>query len=162
MGAGRRGRFSVDGHEFTGWEPANELSDEAQEEIDLIESLAKRRAHDIETRDSLDEKRRRIEGSLVPTCECGWRGLPSAWAPPRSRSRRGGQQHIEHRYAQETKRSRGELGAEMAAAALDHAADAWVGDATVEQWLRARADHIIELGYYDGEEWPSEPTVNDA
>ncbi|WP_145998925.1 hypothetical protein [Brevibacterium linens] len=53
-------------------------------------------------------------------------------------------------------------GAEIAAAALDHAADAWTGDAKVEQWLRARADHIIELGYYDGEEWPSEPTVNDA
>ena len=50
----------------------------------------------------------------------------------------------------------------MAAAALDHTADAWTGDANVEQWLHARANHVLEVGYYDGEKWPSEPTVNDA
>jgi hypothetical protein len=43
-----------------------------------------------------------------------------------------------------------------AAAALVHAADAWTGDQDedVAQWLRDRAEHILNVGLYDGEVWP--------
>lgn len=37
-----------------------------------------------------------LEGDLVPTCACGWRGYPEPWRAPRARSWRGGQQHISH------------------------------------------------------------------
>lgn len=162
MGSGRRGRFRIDGHDFTGWEPANELSDEDLDEVDLIEYLQKERVLDIKTRNALDEKRKHIEGDLTPTCECGWRGVPDNWIPASSRRYQSGHQHINHKHAEEMKRLQGRSAAEMAAAALDHAADSWTGDAEVTQWLRARADHIIEVGQYDGEEWPSESAVNGA
>lgn len=153
MGARRR-RFDVNGHDFAGWEPSNELSEEDQEEIDLIESLQKGRVLDSKRRDSLDEKRQRIEGKLIPTCECGWRGDPVGWLSPSFRRHQTGQQYIEHKHSSEMSRIQGRYAAEMAAAALDHAADAWDGDPDFATWLRARADRIIEVGYYDGEEWP--------
>lgn len=154
MRAGRRGRFEVEGHSFAGWEPANTLTAEDLDDIDLIESLQKERVLDIKTCDSLDEKRKRIEGDTIPTCECGWRGVPDDWIPAPSRKHQTSHQHINHKHAEEMKQSRGKLGAEMATAALDHAADAWTGDAEVGQWLRARADHVLDVGYFDGEEWP--------
>lgn len=157
----RRGPVVVEGHEFTGWESAQALSDEAQEKVERIEAGYKILS-DPRQRQILDDELRKVEGDLVPTCECGWKGLPDDWAPPGSRSRRGGQQHISHKHTEEMKRHQGKLGAQIAAAALDHAADAWTGDAKVEQWLHARADHVLEVGYYDGEKWPSEPTVKDA
>ena len=150
----RRESFEVDDHRFAGWEPATELTSDALDEIDLIESLQTGRDLDIETRDSLDEKRKLIEGDLVPTCECGWRGVPDDWIPASSRNHLTGHQHNNHKHAEEMKRIQHQFAADMAAAALNHAADAWTGDPDVAQWLRARVNHVLEVGQYDGETWP--------
>jgi hypothetical protein len=40
-----------------------------------------------------------------------------------------------------------------AATALIHAAEAWTGEGDVAQWLRARAEHILNVGLYDREVW---------
>lgn len=141
-----------DGHEFAGWVPAKQLTDEEIEVIDVIESQSKGRVLGIQTREALDERRRRIEGDLVPTCECGWAGLPDDWRSVSSRESQTGQQHIAHRLAEEMKRIQGYYAARMASAALKQAADAWDGDQTVSLWLRNRAEHIVEAGHFEGEE----------
>ncbi|GGA72022.1 hypothetical protein GCM10011490_23470 [Pseudoclavibacter endophyticus] len=65
-----------------------------------------------------------------------------------------GTQHINHRHAEELRRIQDSLAARMAGAALEHAADAWDGDEAVAEWLRERADHVVQVDYYDGEAWP--------
>ena len=161
MSTGRRGRFTVEGHEFTGWIPAKELTAHEQEKIERLEDAMNDRSLGFEVQQSLERKRKEIEGDLVPTCECGWQGLPDDWISPSSRDRLTGQQHISHRHQAEMDRIIGHQAAQMAAAALDQAADAWDGDEAVAQWLRERAEHIIEVDYYDGEAWP-EPEQEDA
>lgn len=161
MSTGRRGRFTVEGHEFTGWIPAKELTADEQDAIERLEGAMNDRSLGFEVHQSLERKRKQIEGDLVPTCECGWKGLPDDWTPPSSRERLTGQQHVSHRHKAEMDRIIGHQAAQMAAAALDHAADAWDGDEVVAQWLRERAERIAEVGYYDGEEWP-EPEQVDA
>lgn len=158
---GRRGRFKVDGHEFTGWIPAKELTADEQEKIERLEDAMNDRSLGFEVQQSLERQCKQIEGDLVPTCECGWKGLPDDWISPSFRNHRTGQQHISHRHKAEMDRIVGHQSARMAAAALDHAADAWDGDEAVAQWLRQRAEHIVEVDYYDGEEWP-EPEQADA
>lgn len=158
---GRRGRFEVDGHAFAGWIPAKELTAHEQEKIERLEDAMNDRSLGFEVHQSLERQRKEIEGDLVPTCECGWKGLPDDWIAPLSRSHRTGQQHVSHRHQAEMNRIVGHQAARMAAADLDHAADAWDGDEAVVQWLRERAEHIVEVDHYDGEEWP-EPTQVDA
>lgn len=157
MSKGHRGRFSIEGHEFAGWIPAKELTTEEQEKIERLEDAMNDRSLGFEVHQSFERQRKEIEGDLVPTCECGWKGLPDDWISPSFRNHRTGQQHISHRHKAEMDRIVGHQSARMAAAALDHAADAWDGDETVAQWLRERAEHIVEVDYYDGEGWP-EPT----
>lgn len=156
MTTGRRGRFTNEGHEFTGWIPAKELTVHEQDELERLEDAMNDRSLGFEVHESLERQRKQLEGDLIPTCECGWRGLPDDWISPSSRDRLTGQQHISNRHKAEMDKIIGHQAAQMAAAALDHAADAWDGDKAVAQWLRDRAEHIVEVDYYDGEEWPEQ------
>ncbi|GAA4395473.1 hypothetical protein GCM10023167_25870 [Brevibacterium pityocampae] len=156
MGKGRRGRFTIEGQEFTGWIPAKELTTHEQEKIERLEDAMNDRPLGFEVHQSMERQRKEIEGDLIPTCECGRKGLPDDWISPSFRNHRTGQQHISHRHKAEMDRIVGHQSARMAAAALDHAADAWDGDKAVAQWLRDRAEHIVEVDYYDGEEWPEQ------
>lgn len=152
MGGRRRDEFEIEGHEFTGWVPANELTEEDRE---LVRVLSEQRVYDRRTQDVVDQRLKTVEGDLIPTCECGWRGQPDDWFPVSSRSRLTGTQHINHKHSAQLERIQHKYAAKMAASALGHAADAWDGDPDVAMWLRARTDHILDVGYYDGEEWPS-------
>src|SRR5690554_2704084 len=122
MSTGRRGRFKVDGHEFTGWIPAKDLTAREQEKIERLEDAMNDRSLGFEVQQSFERQRKEIEGDLAPTCECGWKGLPDDWIAPSSRHRLTGQQHISHRHQAEMNRIVGHQAARMAAAALDHAA----------------------------------------
>lgn len=160
MSKGQRGRFSIEGHEFAGWIPAKELTADEQDAIESITNAIADLGLSFETIRALEKNLQQIEGDLVPTCECGWQGLPDDWISPSSRERLTGQQHVSHRHKAEMDRIIGHQAAQMAAAALDHAADAWDGDEAVAQCLRERAERIAEVGYYDGEEWPEPEQVD--
>jgi hypothetical protein len=143
---------TFEGHEHAGWEPATPLTDEDKRKVERIE--LGRTIVDFKLKKRFDDLQKELEGDLVPVCPCGWRGLPEDWKPPHSRSRSGGQQQISHELNVRMDLSAQLFAAGRAAAALLHAAEAWTGDEAVAQWLRARAEHILNVGLYDGEVWP--------
>lgn len=147
----RRSQFDVDDHEFAGWEPENTLNEEDRE---LIRILKEQQGLGWQTQDAVDKRLKTVEGDLVPTCECGWRGRPVDWMSVSERTCYTGAHHISHKRSAQYERAQRKYAAQMAAAALKHAADAWEGDPEVAPWLRARADDVLELGQYDGEQWP--------
>ncbi|GAB3616544.1 hypothetical protein GCM10027416_11010 [Okibacterium endophyticum] len=150
----RRGRDDLEGHAFEGWVLAEELSDEARAKAGRAhEGL--RGLTDLTVRHGLEEILAELEGDLIPTCTCGWRGYSEPWAAPSLRSRRGGQQFISHEFTVRSTAATERLAAEVAAAALRHAVDDWDGDESVAEWLEARAEHIEAVGRYDAETWPS-------
>lgn len=143
----RRDREPLEGHGFQGWEPAAPLS---EEDRGLVATLTRSRSgFSRETLQVVDERLSSVEGDLVPVCECGWTGEPEAWQSPSMRSARGGQQYIAHEYAIRTSMATERLAAEVAAAALRHAAGDWTGDEQVTRWLKTRAEHIERIGHYD-------------
>jgi hypothetical protein len=152
--AGRSGPrpATFEGHEHAGWEPATPLTDEDIRKVERIEFG--RTKVDFKLKKRFDDLQKELEGDLVPVCACGWRGLPEDWEPPHSRSRSGGQQQISHELNVRMDLSAQRFAAGRAAAALIHAAKAWTGEEDVTQWLRARAEHILNVGLYDGEVWP--------
>lgn len=143
---------TFEGHEHARWEPATPLSDEDKRKVARIE--LGRTDVDFKLKQRLDDLLKELEGDLVPVCTCGWRGLPGAgslptlsdpqWQPPANLAR--------------TQRPHGPVHPAVcrgrAAAALIHAAEAWTGEEDVAQWQRARAEHILNVGLYDGELWP--------
>lgn len=143
---------TAEGHEHAGWEPATPLSDEDKRKAERIE-LA-RTIFDFKINQQVNDLLKELEGDLVPVCTCGWRGLPEDWNPPHSRSPRGGQQQNSHELKVRMDLSMQRLAAHKAAAALVHAAEAWPGDEDFARWLRDRAEHILNVGLYDGEAWP--------
>ena len=143
---------TFEGHEHAGWEPATPLTDEDKRKVERIE-LGRTKV-DFKLQQRFDDLQKEVEGDLVPVCACGWRGLPEDWKPPHSRSRSGGQQQNSHELNVRMDLSAQRFAAGRAAAALVHAAEAWTGDEAVAQWLRARAEHILNVGLYDGEAWP--------
>lgn len=143
---------TFEGHEHAGWEPATPLTDEDKRKVERIE--LGRTEVDFKIQQRFDDLQKELEGDLVPVCSCGWRGLPEDWKPPHSRSRSGGQQQNSHELNVRMDLSAQRLAAGRAAAALVHAAEAWTGDEAFSQWLRARAEHILNVGLYDGEVWP--------
>lgn len=144
---------AVEGHEFAGWEPAEPLSDDDRLKLERI-SEARDNIHDPVVRQGFVKIIEELEGDLVPTCACGWRGYPEPWTAPGSRSRRGGEQHIAHECATTIDQATQRLAASKAAAALRHAAEAWTDGEDAVRWLEARAEHIESVGLYDGERWP--------
>jgi len=149
----RRSGYIVEGHEFAGWIPAEQPSDEAKEKIELL-SEALRTRFDPATRKTVEETLGKLEGELVPMCACGWRGYAEPWVDPLARSRGGGQQHIQHKHFAQVDRIQQQFAADTAAAALRHAAESWTGNDEVRRWLEERAEHIKAVGMYDGERWP--------
>ena len=143
---------TFEGHEHAGWEPATPLTDEDKRKVERIEFG--RTKVDFKLKERFDDLQKELEGGLVPVCACGWRGLPEDWKPPHSRSRSGGQQQNSHELNVRMDLSAQRFAAGRAAAALVQAAEAWTGDEAVAQWLRARAEHILTVGLYDGEVWP--------
>lgn len=145
-----QGPYDVDGHAFTGWESTNELSGDDRE---VVQILAEHRIPDPQVRAAVDERLKLIEGDLVPTCECGWRGHAEEWERPSARDQTSSQ-HISHKHHAQMTRVQGEHGARVAASALEHVAAEWSGDAGFAQWLRAQANHLRDAKLYDGEHWP--------
>ncbi len=73
----RRGRNELQGHAFAGWVTARELS---AEDLDLIEVIEERRPGlDWTTQKALDKRQAAVEGDILPTSECGWKGLAEDW-----------------------------------------------------------------------------------
>ncbi|MGW8483556.1 hypothetical protein ACWGJP_10480 [Microbacterium sp. NPDC055903] len=138
-------------HVFAGWEPVNVISDEDREVIQILTKLG---ARDLASREIVEAKLKSIEGDLVPTCGCGWRGFADTWMPASSREHLTGQQFISHQHNARMDAIQGKFGARVAASAFDYAADAWPGDPEVAQWLRAQAEYLRDAGYYVGEQWP--------
>lgn len=138
-------------HEFAGWESAEPLSDDARQKVERISG-----AHDFDLAimRQLDEKLKDLEGDLVPTCRCGWRGLAEPWTAPRLRRSDGGYSYSGHENQIRMERATQKFAASYAAAALRHAADARADGGEVAGWLQARAEHIESVGLYDGEVWP--------
>ncbi|WP_336649123.1 hypothetical protein [Microbacterium sp. MMO-10] len=146
------GNSEILAHSFGGWVPTRELT---AKERDILVALESQRPHfDLAATEELNERRAAIEGDLVPVCACGWRGAPEPWQPKSSRSSRGGQQHIEHKHHARLNAINGAFAAEIAAAALRHAADA-ATDPSVAAWLEDRASRVEQVGQYDGEVWPA-------
>lgn len=156
--AGRSGPRSAtfEGHEHAGWEPATPLTDEDKRKVERIEleriELG-RTDVDFKLKQRLDALLKELEGDLVPVCTGGWRGLPGGWKPPHSRTRSGSHQQISHELNVRMDLSTQWFAAGRAAAALIHAAEAWTGEEDVAQWLRAPAEHILNVGLYNGEVW---------
>lgn len=138
-------------HVFAGWEPVNNISNEDRE---VIQVLTKHGGHDRASREIVEAKLKSIEGDLVPTCECGWRGLADTWMPVSARNYQTGQQFISHQHNARMDAIQGKFGARVAASAFDYAANAWSGDPAVADWLRTQAEHLRDAGYYVGEQWP--------
>ncbi|WP_249521929.1 hypothetical protein [Microbacterium sp. ER1] len=145
------GRTQLPEHRFAGWALTRELSAEERELVAAIET--RRSPLEVAASRELDERRAAVEGDLVPVCTCGWRGAPEPWQPTRFRSSRGGQQHIEHKHHARLNAINGAFAADIAAAALRHAADA-ATDPAVVAWLEGRAAHVEQVGHYDGQVWP--------
>jgi hypothetical protein len=145
-----REREMNDGHEFAGWEPAVALTDEQRAAVaelwELRSSLSSGR--------SLDGAIARIEGDLVATCACGWRGVREEWESPELRGDRGGLHFLNHQHNARIAKIQREYAATVAAAALRHAAEDWTGDEAIIHWLVGRAEHIELVGDYDSETWP--------
>lgn len=141
----------ADVHEFAGWESAEPLSDDARQKVERISG-----AHDfdLEIIRPMDEMLKDLEGDLVPTCSCGWRGLAESWTSPKRRNSDGGYPFSTHKNQMQMVRVTQRSAANGAAAALRHAAGAWTGGDEVARWLEARAEHIESVGLYDGEQWP--------
>lgn len=139
-------------HDFAGWEPAEPVS-----ETDGRFDHALHDAWDQLTpdeRDLLTGRARQVEGDLVPVCACGWRGRPEEWQPAPHREPNGGLQHSTHKNGARIDQAAQEFAAVTAAATLVHAAEDWEGDADVSEWLRPRAQHVRDVGLYDGQTWP--------
>lgn len=136
-------------HEFDHWEPARPMSDEDHARVRRLQDTL---SQDHQLRDELLAE---LEGELVPVCVCGWRVHPEPWERPSFRSNRGGMQQIQHRHNEAIEWSTRLFAADMAVAALRHAAEGWPGDPGVADWLRERADRIHAVGQYDGENWPA-------
>lgn len=142
-----REREMNDGHEFAGWKPAKELSDEEKAAVAQLVELG----GSIRDVSSFDNAISRLEGDLVPTCACGWRGYPEPWKRPARRGDRGGQQFMSHQHQARLAQIQRQYAASIAAAALSHAAESWDGDEQVADWLTARAEFIKQVGEYDSE-----------
>ena len=145
--------FVVEGHGFEGWESAKSLSDEDRELVAILKASHGRL--DPMTVEVVEERLRRVEGDQVPVCECGWRGYAESWSAPSSTERSGSRQHITHKHKAQVECAQRVHAADMAAAALRHAAEAWTGEPSVVDWLRTRAEHIDAVGAYDGQTWPT-------
>lgn len=141
----------VDVHEFAGWETAEPLSDDDQQTADRISGP---HGFDLEIMRQLDEMLKDLEGDLVPTCSCGWRGLAESWTAPRLRRSDGGYSFSGHENQIRMERASQKFAARNAAATLRHAAEAWTGGDDGVRWLQERAKHIEQVGLYDGEVWP--------
>jgi hypothetical protein len=142
-----REREMNDGHEFTGWRPAKKLSDEETAAMARLVELG----GSFRDVSSFDDAISRLEGDLVPTCACGWRGYPELWERPAYRSDRGGQQFLSHQHQARLAKIQRQYAASIAAAALSRAAAAWECDEQVADWLTARAEFIKQVGEDDSE-----------
>lgn len=122
-------------HRFSGWQGTRIAPAAASDQIDrLIDGSAGLRgpAAQLELERILDD----LEGALVPTCSCGWRGEREPWAALDARSRTGGAQHRQHLQSV----GRSDAIRHSATSALREAANDWDGNPDVSRWLRARAD----------------------
>lgn len=145
---------AAEDHEFAGWEPARPLSDDDRIKLERTNSV-RDDVFNLVVAQGFTKILEELEGDLVPTCACGWRGYPEPWIVPGSRSRRGGQQRISHESSVKIEQATTQwFAATTAAAALRHDAEAWQGDEDVFLWLESRADHIESVGLYDGKKWP--------
>lgn len=147
----RRKRTHLAGHAFTGQVPVREISQAAYAYIAQLKQ--ERTPRDPARAKQIDAELAELTGFVIPTCECGWRGSAEGWTLEWE-TYEVGTQHNEHLFLAKISRAQGETGAGLAAIVLALAAEDWEGDPAVSDWLTRRADHVAEVGYFDGKTWP--------
>ncbi|PWD52024.1 hypothetical protein C8046_16625 [Serinibacter arcticus] len=134
------------GHAWLGWTPIGDLDTAARERLVelLTPAIGTPALPDLEA----------VLDGRVPLCECGWSGDPVTWQPSDHRRRRSREWDDHISYLRMSLIAQ-EHAAAAASAALELAAKDWDGDPATAEWLQARADHVAEVGVFDGEHWPT-------